>query len=501
MPTGSTGHAGATASLKLTFHLAHSVGANQAPWLLTSAVVAQDTDQFAGRVAVTIGPNAVTGPVTAKALNSFDISFVDPAIGLYALGDRTNNAVDLVDTHDNIFLGFCGQGKFTGATGNNNTSGPDGVLIRESRELWVGDGDSTVKVFDVAGCDGTTSPKQTIHTGMVSDMRADELCYDPRDQLIMVANNAADPPFATLISTLGPTYVPVMRITFNGTPSPTPKSTNGAEQCQWSPKTGMFYITIPGIETPDNGHGVVAVISPQSLTVVKVFDLPLVKCDTPQGMAVGPDNDILIGCNGQKGSTTKSSVIIDGTSGTIRATVANESGPDEVWFNSGNNHYFLARSGAAGGGQLQQALGIIDAGTRVADTGINNIGPVNGTNGTMVCPPVTNPTPPPATIADPKCVHPSAHSVAADSVTNKTFWPIPGSGPNDPNGLSTVCGNAGGSNTMGCILVINGVNDADDTTTTAKNSNGNGPKNCVAQGAPVMEVSGGEAKQLKVSCD
>src|SRR6516164_4215505 len=366
-----------------------------APWLLTSAVVdAQDTDVFRPIAAVTIGN--LEG-VTGLPLNSFDISFVDPAIGLYALGDRTNNAVDLVDTHDNIFLGFCGQGKFTGATGNNNTSGPDGVLIRDSREIWAGDGDSTVKVFDVAGCDGTTSPKQTIHTGMVSDMRADELCYDPRDQLIMVANNAADPPFATLISTLGPTYVPVMRITFNGTPSPTPKSTNGAEQCQWSPKTGMFYITIPGIETPDNGHGVVAVISPQSLTVVKVFDLPLVKCDTPQGMAVGPDNDILIGCNGQKGSTTKSSVIIDGTSGTIRATVANESGPDEVWF--------------------------------------------------------------------------------------------------------TVCGNAGGSNTMGCILVINGVNDADDTTTTAKNSNGNGPKNCVAQGAPVMEVSGGEAKQLKVSCD
>src|SRR5262249_6935974 len=28
-PTGSAGHAGATASLKLTFHLDHSVGANQ----------------------------------------------------------------------------------------------------------------------------------------------------------------------------------------------------------------------------------------------------------------------------------------------------------------------------------------------------------------------------------------------------------------------------------------------------------------------------------------
>src|SRR5262249_40251706 len=162
------------------------------------------------------------------------ISFVDPAIGLYALGDRTNNAIDLVDTHDLIFLGFCGQGHFTGATGNNDTSGPDGVLIRESREIWAGDGNSTVKVFDVAGCDGTTSPKQTISTGSPSDNRADEMCYDPVDQLILVANNAADPPFATLISTLGPTYVPVAKIKFDGT-NGAPKTTNGIEQCQWSP--------------------------------------------------------------------------------------------------------------------------------------------------------------------------------------------------------------------------------------------------------------------------
>ena len=104
-----------------------------APWLLTSAVVdAQDTDVFRPIAAVTIGN--LEG-VTGLPLNSFDISFVDPAIGLYALGDRTNNAVDLVDTHDLTFLGFCGHGRFTGATGVNNTSGPDGVLIRDSREL------------------------------------------------------------------------------------------------------------------------------------------------------------------------------------------------------------------------------------------------------------------------------------------------------------------------------------------------------------------------------
>ena len=145
-------------------------------------------------------------------MTSFDISFVDPAIGLYALGDRTNNAVDLVDTHDNIFLGFCGQGQFTGATGNNDTSGPDGVLIRDSREIWVGDGNSTVKVFDIAGCSETTAPKKTISTGSASDKRADEMCYDPDDQLILVANNAADPPFASLISTIFYAVVQKIRV-------------------------------------------------------------------------------------------------------------------------------------------------------------------------------------------------------------------------------------------------------------------------------------------------
>ena len=395
-----------------------------APWLLTSAVVdAQDTDVFRPIAAVTIGD--LQG-VTAKPLNSFDISFVDSAIGLYALGDRTNNAVDLVDTHDLTFLGFCGQGQFAGATGNNNTSGPDGVLIRDSREIWVGDGDSTVKVFDVAGCSETTTPKQTIHTGAVSDMRADEMCYDPVDQLIMVANNAADPPFASLISTVF--YTVVKKFPF-------PQSTNGAEQCQWSPRTGLFYITIPGIETPDTGHGQVVVINPGTLAVDarSPFDIPLTNCAAPQGMAVGPKHDILVGCNGS-GSNTQSSVIIDERTGKILKTVANESGPDEVWFNPGNNHYFLARSAGGIPPNQTQSLGIIDAGTRVRDTGINNFAPANGNGGT----------------------HPSAHSVAADSVTGFTFYPIPG-------GLTTLCGSVRGDDTKGCILVVTGFNDGDDT--------------------------------------
>jgi len=116
-----------------------------APVLTPAMAESPDSDNFAGTAAVTLSG----GTPAAKPLASFDISFVDPTIGLYALGDRTNNAVDLVDTHSNAFLGFCGHGQFVGFTGNNDTSGPDGVLIRDHREIWVGDGNSTVKVVDL----------------------------------------------------------------------------------------------------------------------------------------------------------------------------------------------------------------------------------------------------------------------------------------------------------------------------------------------------------------
>ena len=408
-----------------------------APWLLTSAVA----QVFSPTAAITVGDG------TAAPLNSFDISFVEPAIGLYVLGDRTNNAIDMVDTHSNAFLGFCGHNQFQGAvpnpngTINNNVSGPNGVLIRDNREIWAGDGDSTVKVFDVAGCGETTVPSHTIPTGTPADKRADEMCYDPVDQIIMVANNAADTPFATLISTIF--YVKLVSIPF-------PQSTNGAEQCQWNPVTGLFYITIPGIETPDNGHGQVVVINPGTLMVDarSPFDIPLTACASPQGLAVGPGNDMLVGCNGN-GSNTQSSVIIGAGVGQLLATIPNQSGPDEVWFNPGNLRYFLARSNAGSG---FQALGIIDAGARVA-----NIPP-----GIQTGAPVNNP---------PSDLHPSAHSVAADSVTGKTFWPIPanppvGGGPqgDTPFGL---CSFAGGDDTKGCILVVEGFVPVGDPTANA----------------------------------
>jgi hypothetical protein len=320
------------------------------------------------------------------------------------------------------------------------------VITTNHNELWVTDGDSTIKVFDLNG--SLTTPTHVIPTGGI--FRADEVCYDPEQQLVMAANNAqGEPggpgrspgPFATIISVKH--HAVVKTIFFDGTKG-SPKATNGAEQCAYSARTERFYITLPGVHDPDDGTGAVVVIDPEDLddkkVVEKVFPLANTDCDTPQGTAVGPAFQLMVGCNGSTHSTN--SVIIDQRNGHIIAAIPNESGPDMVWYNPGDGQYFLARSSAAAASQL---LGVVDARGPQADTSVYTANKPN----------------PPAS---------SSHSVAADPVANQVFVAIGG------NGSSTVCGTAGGSNAQGCIAVYTTTND----------------DKCLAEGAPVRTASAGE---------
>jgi hypothetical protein len=366
--------------------------------------------------------SAVSGLGTQKIV-SFDISFVDPALKLYILGDRTNKAVDVVDTNSNALVGQVGKGTFTGATGNNNTSGPDGVLFVDRKEIWAGDGDSTVKIF---GWPSGTLVVPPLSTGGAN--RVDEMCYDRRDHLVLMANNAEAPfPFATLVDSKSHTIK--KKITFDGT-NGTPKATNGAEQCQWNPRTGKFYISIPEINGPGDNSvaGGVAVIDPESMKVEKIFTVSHDSCAGPQGMAIGPDDQILLGCNGASGDGQHSTVIINEHSGAIVAVLNNESGADEVWFNEGDGQYFLARSSAFGPNQL---LGVVDAFGHQEDQSV--------------------PIAKSATI--------NAHSVAVEPDDNQVYVPIPGANAAFPAGVSTVCSSVGGSDTQGCIAVFTAKHD------------------------------------------
>jgi hypothetical protein len=383
----------------------------------------------------------ITLPGSAK-LQAFDISFDDPVIELYLLADRTNKAVQAVQTDTNTLLApYTATPPFAGVaaicpTGNvNDCSGPDGVITVGHREIWAGDGNSTIKVIDLFS--GKTT--HVINTG--GKFRADELCLDPRDHLVLMANDAEQPfPFVTLIST--DSFSVLQTITFNGTvPAGSklaaPKATNGIEQCQWDQRTGKFYLNIPEVNGPgdDTVPGAVVVLtvtSPGTVAIDAIFNIDHDKCAGPQGMAIGPDHQILLGCNAPSGKTAASpngngnfsTVIIDDRNGKVIATLDNESGADEVWFNEGDAQYFLARSSAT---LFQQQLGVIDV---KGDPSRLDQNVFLGTKGAA-----------------------GNHSVAADPVFNQVYVPIAST-----SGASTTY--CGGSN--GCIAIFTTTPSNDD---------------------------------------
>src|SRR5260370_27294976 len=109
---------------------------------------------------------------------------------MYFLRDAGNARVDLIDAKTNTFLGAIGG--FTGFHGSIETQGPAGLVTDNLYQLWVGDGNSTVKVIDLM----SRSTVATISTGGTN--RADEITYDPMQQLMLVTNGWAAPPFAAL---------------------------------------------------------------------------------------------------------------------------------------------------------------------------------------------------------------------------------------------------------------------------------------------------------------
>src|SRR5437660_7345412 len=134
-------------------------------------------------------------PSGSVPLKSFDISFVERSSQTYYLADRSNKAVDIFDASSNTFeTRLTGSPAFVGDTLNPDTSGPNGVVVVHDRdELWVGDGMSRVKVFDLR----TNSLVATIHTGN-NVTRADEIAYDQKDKLVLVANEADETPVSSV---------------------------------------------------------------------------------------------------------------------------------------------------------------------------------------------------------------------------------------------------------------------------------------------------------------
>jgi hypothetical protein len=402
---------------------------------------------------------------TSGAMYSYDISWVDQTTGTYYLADRSNKAVDVLSGESIVtqlfptapFAPFAGFVPCSPPAGANDCAGPNGV-VTSFPWLFVTDAPSRVLTFDLRT--GNTVSEATTLAG--EPTRADELAYDPRDGLILAINNASSPPFGTLIAVDKATgALTVVTNIFFDIAHTGVDATNGAEQPVWDPGTGKFYLSIPEIsgDGGTNLHGVVLRISTAGAVEAQY---PVDFCG-PAGLALGPNEELLVGCNtifddlGNKWTTNADRdthtaapqyVILDAITGHTVANVFGAGVGDEVWFNKGDNHYYTAASGSnlapnaitparpplgvAAAAPVLTAQGaatldVIDAFSRSLDQRVPtfNVPAVTAASGDL------NP-------------HPAgtAHSVAAFAETNHVFVPIAANNavPNCLTGCITIYG-------------------------------------------------------------
>jgi hypothetical protein len=405
-------------------------------------------------------PTAVVQLPDAQTLSAFDISFVDPKSHTLAVAAArvvgsggAFGTIIIVNTELNLvtkelqasppFVGDCSV-----PPARDTYSGPSGVIVIEkgrNADVWVGDGPvfnthcvpasglktpSTVKVLDLhTGATKAVIPTGNGLPGTLGARRADELCYNPVSDVVLMAN---DDPVDNFITFIGEdSYKVLQRIRFDGTdPNGNNILANGIEQCAFNPRDGKFYINIPATGTAATpGPGVTLRISAEApFHVEKVFTFAAsTGCGGAAGMAVGPDHQIGLACGGAN------ALIIDDRTGLpiTGGVLTGEGGADEMWYNPGDNHYFFARTGAI-------TLGVVDAG-------------------------------PPPSLDSGAATAAGSHSVAVDPHRNQVYVPIRGNnGTTPPSTTGKICstakdvfGNAG-SDALGCIAIYTAPHDSDD---------------------------------------
>ena len=303
-----------------------------------------DNESSAGKT--TLLKTIAVPNVDAGGKFSYDIGFVDPEKSAYYLADRTNKSLDVFSTTSLTLVAQIGG--FTGDGASSDTSGPDGVVaIPGTDTVYVGDV-NTVKVVDV----GSRSIVKTIVTGSAG-LRTDEGCYDPDDKVVLFANPADAPPYATFISTETRSVVGTLQ--FDAT---------GLEQCVYNPRTKSFYINNDGSKS--NPTGELDVISAQSVKqgapkISAAF--PLTNCG-PTGMALR-EEDLLIGCDPPAGQPAVT-YIVNAETGAVKKQITQVGGSDQVAYDPNNRRFYTASrnmtsTGIAGTGTKTPVLGVIDA--------------------------------------------------------------------------------------------------------------------------------------------
>ena len=323
---------------------------------------------FAAGAYTQIGTIAVPG-----GISQIDILWVDTSSDLMYLANdgSTKGAgrVDVFDVHADRFLYSLGLGSFVGLfDATHCCNGPTGVLpIPAQSQLWAGDGNSTVKVFDL----DRGNIIANINTG--GKQRADEMAWDSKDHLLIIGNPNESPNFLTVINTdtlqiQGKIFYP---------------NSSGLEQPVWDPLAERFYVPIDGNVSevdaidPTKVNGNCTISTGLNCGVTNQAFVP--SCSGISGMALLPNERLMLSCG----------IILNMPGGTIAAT-PNPAGTalgDEIYYNPGDNQVYFGQASPS-----------------VIDTGTNQL------VGTL------------------PAAKPGSHIVAANSNNNHVYLPSPGCG-------------------------------------------------------------------------
>lgn len=296
-----------------------------------------------------------TTPITGVAFSaSFSFGTGNVSGNRYYLADRNNAAIDVFDTATSAQVGQIkgtGANGFAGAQSTNGAqddsiSGPNGVFP-VGNLLYVTDVNS-VKVVDPA----SQQVVKTIPVG-TQGKRADQGCADSAHHLFLVATPEAATPYLSVIDTNSQAVVGT--ITFNdagGAPS------TGLRACQYDAAGDTFYVNNAG--SAANPHGELIALPGVSVrgiaggTTVNVTDLAGARiygegnCD-PTGLALGPGNDVAVGCRETTSGASLLVQIMDRSNGRILSSVNAGGGGDIVYEASTNRYYNAAARWTSGG--------------------------------------------------------------------------------------------------------------------------------------------------------
>jgi hypothetical protein len=320
-------------------------------------------------------------PVPGNPILSADIAWVDPGTEAYYLADRSNAGIDIINVETGFYLGrVTGLRGVAGAadgTAANNGSGPNGVVVTPGRRAWTGDGGDLLVVADVDPDSASylsilksinlsvTDPKSPsfCDNGAANGHwcgRADEIGYDPRHHVILIAtpgplsptaicptptNPAAHcsvEPYANLVSA-DPPYAILATFSFT--------NAGGLEQPLWDPGLNRFWLTVPG--TANSNPRIVRIDSTKH-TIDKTITLD---CNalggtgtSITGIALAPFQHLLVSACGFP-------VDVSAISGNAKIITQKVGGGDQVWFNPGDGRFYVTGRDASN----TQQLGVIDA--------------------------------------------------------------------------------------------------------------------------------------------